>query len=88
MKYNVGDKFYKYNKGRLLELEIEEITYKIKGGTIQNAKHAREKNIDKGLEMGEIYLTKDFFKEEKIQKKIAEIDRLKEEIEMIKEVYR
>ena len=86
MKYNIGDKFYKYNKGRLLELEIEEITYKIKGGTIQNAKNASEKNIDKGLEMGEIYLTKDFFKEEKIQKKIAEINRLKEEIEMIKEV--
>lgn len=86
MKYNVGDKFYKYNKGRLLELEIIEVTYKIKGGTIQNAKNASEKNIDEGLRLKEIYLTKDFFKEEKIQKKIAEIDRLKEEIEMIKEV--
>ena len=65
MKYNVGDKFYKYNKGRLLELEIIEVTYKIKGGTIQNAKNASEKNIDEGLRLKEIYLTKDFFKEEK-----------------------
>lgn len=86
MKYNIGDKFYKYNKGQLIELEIIDITYKLKGGTIQNAKNASEKNIEEGLRLKEIYLTKDFFKEEKIQKKIAEINRLKEEIEMIKEV--
>lgn len=81
MKYNKGNKFYKINyRDQLVSLEIEDIYYKIKGGTIDNRLYLTEKELDSALENNLIYLNKDTYNKMKRGKLVAEIEKLQNEL--------
>lgn len=84
MNYKVGDKFYKISaNGSLIILEIDYLSYHLKGGTINNNKYINDKQINKLLEEKRIYTSDEEYKQMKINQKKLEIEKLVKDIEKL-----
>ena len=80
MKFKKGDIFYKESNNRLVKLEIKDVVYILDGGTINNKKYPTDKDIDRALNNGQLFLSNEFYKQKKIEEKRLQIEQLQKEL--------